>query len=632
VTSMGNAAVNIVHVVRQFHPALGGIESVVRELATAQVAAGHRVRVVTLNRVFKATQDQVLPARGIIDGAEVIRLPFFGSTRYPLAPSVIKFVKDADVVHVHAIDFFFDYLAWTKFLHRRKLVISTHGGFFHTPYAARLKRMYFLTITRFSLAMYDLVAAVSVADRELFGRIRRRDIVCIENGVNLSKFLNASSAAPVKAILALGRLSSNKRLDRLLSFLAALRRRDSQWRLTIAGRLWNVEVDDLMMLAKTHQIRDAVEIIVGPDDDKVRELMGCCSVMASASEYEGFGVAAVEAMSAGLFPLVSDIPAFRRLVTRVGTGMLVDFSDVEAAADKFIGKWRDIESDYLRYRRQSIDAASEFDWRQVSQEYVELYEYFCGTKTRNILGVAISVGTAAETARLLDARFEHNSSTIVAFANSHLLNVASRDEDFRAILGNSIVLNDGVGTDIASRILFGSAFPENLNGTDFIPHYLQNTRHRFRVFLLGGRPGVAERVMRHFSGRYPQHQIVGCHHGYLEREGAAEVNAMIQASRADVVLVAMGNPLQERWLAENLRSTGARLGFAVGALFDFASGNAHRAPAWMRSARIEWLYRLIQEPRRLCGRYLVGNPLFVLRVFGQRVSGARRDTVVVTPQ
>ena len=278
---------NIVHVVRQFHPALGGIESVVRELASAQVAAGHRVRVVTLNRVFKATQDQVLPARGVVDGAEVIRLPFFGSTRYPLAPSVIKFVKDADVVHVHAIDFFFDYLAWTKFLHRRKLVISTHGGFFHTPYAARLKRLYFLTITRFSLAMYDLVAAVSVADRELFGRIRRRDIVCIENGVNVSKFLNASSAAPVKAILALGRLSSNKRLDRLLSFLAALRRRDPQWKLTIAGRPWNVEVDDLMTLAKTHQIRDAVEIIVGPDDDKVRQLIGRCSVMASASEYRG---------------------------------------------------------------------------------------------------------------------------------------------------------------------------------------------------------------------------------------------------------------------------------------------------------------------------------------------------------
>ena len=118
--------------------------------------------------------------------------------------------------------------------------------------------------------------------------------------------------------------------------------------------------------------------------------------------------------------------------------------------------------------------------------------------------------------------------------------------------------------------------------------------------------------------------------GTSEKEDTAEVIAMIKASRADIVLVAMGNPRQERWLAENLRSTGARLGFAVGALFDFASGNARRAPAWMRSARLEWLYRLTQEPRRLCGRYLVGNPLFVLRVLAQRFSGARRGTVNVT--
>ena len=613
---------NIVHVVRQFHPALGGIESVVRELASAQVAAGHRVRVVTLNRVFKGERDQALPPREVVDGAEVIRVPFFGSTRYPLAPSVIKFVKDADVLHVHAIDFFFDYLAWTKFLHRRKLVVSTHGGFFHTPYAARLKRLYFFTITRASLAMYNLVVAVSVADRELFGRIRKRGIVCIENGVNVSKFLNVSSTTPAKAILALGRLSSNKRLDRLLSFLAALRRRDSEWKLTITGRPWNVGVDDLMTLVKTYQMCEAVEIVVGPDDDEVRQLMARCSVLASASEYEGFGVAAVEAMSAGLFPLVNDIPAFRRLVARVGTGMLVDFSDAESAADEFIEKWQEIESDYLGYRRRSIDAALEFDWRQVSLEYVELYEYVCGAKIRNILGVPITVGTAVQMVKLLDGRFEQKSHTNVAFANSHLLNVASNDEQIRAILGESIVLNDGIGTDIASFILFGEAFPENLNGTDFIPYYLQNTRNHYRIFLLGSRPGVAERAMRNFSSRYPQHRIVGCHHGYFGRSETEEVILMIKNSRADIVLAAMGNPRQERWLAENLQATDALLGFAVGALFEFATGNARRAPIWMRVVRLEWLHRLIQEPRRLGRRYLIGNPQFIFRVLGQRVFGA----------
>jgi alpha-1,3-mannosyltransferase len=372
----------IVHVVRQFHPAVGGIESVVQELASAQVAARHQVRIITLNRLFKTTRESVLDARDVIDGAEVIRIPFLGSLRYPLAPAAIKFIKDADIVHVHAIDFFFDYLAWSKPLHRKKLVVSTHGGFFHTPYAARLKRLYFFIITRMSLAWYDGVVAVSDSDQELFCRIRKRGIVCIENGVDISKYANASAAVPVKAILALGRLASNKRLDRLISFIAALRRRDPEWKLTIAGYPWDIDVADLTARAEAQHIRDAVEIVVAPSQEAIRELMGHCSVIASASEYEGFGLAAIEGMSAGLFPLLSDIPTFRRLITRAGVGILVDFSDAEAAADRVIGEWQTIEADYCHYRRSSIAAVSAYDWQSVSQKYERLYEYVCGAKTR----------------------------------------------------------------------------------------------------------------------------------------------------------------------------------------------------------------------------------------------------------
>src|SRR5207248_6864212 len=120
--------------------------------------------------------------------------PFIGSPRYPLALSAIKFIGDADIVHVHAIDFFFDYLAWTKPLHGRKLVVSTHGGFFHTGYAARAKQLYFNTITRLSLTWYDAVVAVSTPDYERFGRLRRSGMVCIENGVNVAKFADAAAS------------------------------------------------------------------------------------------------------------------------------------------------------------------------------------------------------------------------------------------------------------------------------------------------------------------------------------------------------------------------------------------------------------------------------------------------------
>ena len=125
----------IVHVVRQFHPGIGGLENVVLELASAQANAGNRVRVVTLDRLFHVAKRQKLPAIENLNSIEIVRIPYFGSTvpnRHVCAPA---HQRGADVVHVHAIDFFFDYLAWTKPIHGRKLVVSTHGDSFipHMP-------------------------------------------------------------------------------------------------------------------------------------------------------------------------------------------------------------------------------------------------------------------------------------------------------------------------------------------------------------------------------------------------------------------------------------------------------------------------------------------------------------------
>jgi alpha-1,3-mannosyltransferase len=613
----------IVHVVRQFQPAVGGIEAVVHELATAQVAAGHRVRIVTLNRVFGARHDGRLPARENINGADVIRVPFFGSPRYPFAPSVLKFIGDADIVHVHAIDFFFDYLAWTKPLHGRKLIVSTHGGFFHTRYAARLKQLYFYLVTRLSLTWYDAVVAVSASDYEMFARLRRRGMVCIDNGVDIEKYANAAAPNITKTIAWIGRFATHKRLDRVFKFLAALRRHDREWALQVAGSPWDLNAVELTALAKQEGVADAVRIIARPSSDEIRKVMSDCSVLVSASDFEGFGIVAVEGLSAGLFPLLSDIPPFRQLVTQTGVGMIADFSRPAAAAERFLAHWHEISLDYRGMRRACIAAAAPFDRRHAFNAYMELYQTLFGGRRRRILDVSVTASTKSEVVDELDNRFAQNSSSVVAFANANCLNIARRDPNLRAALGQAIVLNDGIGVDLASKLLFGAQFPDNLNGTDFTPYYLQHTRHRLRIFLLGGKPGVAEQAAKLLAERYPRHRIVGQRDGYFPRTEDPLVAQTIAASRANVVLVAMGNPDQELWLRTNFGATGCRLGFAVGALFDFVVGEAQRAPVWVRTARSEWFYRLALEPRRLWRRYVLGNPIFMLRVLGQWWTGAR---------
>jgi len=223
------------------------------------------------------------------------------------------------------------------------------------------------------------------------------------------------------------------------------------------------------------------------------------------------------------------------------------------------------------------------------------------------------------------ARLDDGSRHMVAFLNAHAANLAWRDRAFAQGLERFLVLNDGFGIDLASRFHYGRAFPDNLNGTDFLPDYLAATRHRFRIFLLGARPEVVADAAAALTERFPQHQVVGWRDGYFDLSAEGAIAEQIRRSGADLLLVGMGVPRQELWLARNFEETGCRLGFAVGALFDFLSGRVRRAPLWLRGLRAEWLFRLCLEPRRLWRRYVIGNALFLLRVGRMTAAGRRTE-------
>jgi exopolysaccharide biosynthesis WecB/TagA/CpsF family protein len=239
-----------------------------------------------------------------------------------------------------------------------------------------------------------------------------------------------------------------------------------------------------------------------------------------------------------------------------------------------------------------------------------------------ILGVPVAVtdrhGALAEIERL----GRESAPSLIAYANAHTLNLASRSPEYKRVLeAAGVVLNDGAGIAIAARIQ-GTRFPENLNGSDFNPLIVElAARLGWPVFFLGARDGVAEQAARILKDRYPELQVAGTHHGYFEDEGA--MVARVRESGAAVVMVAMGNPLQEMFLDRNLPAMGARLGVGVGAFFDFTTGTVQRAPTWMNKAGIEWVYRLLQEPGRMWRRYVLGNPEFLWRVLRSRLKRAR---------
>ncbi|KMO17297.1 glycosyltransferase family 4 protein [Methylobacterium platani] len=364
------APLSILHVVRQFLPNRGGLEDFVANLAREQARLGHRVRVLTLDRLFSAPEAR-LPAREVLEGIAIERIPFFGSSRYPVAPSAFRHLGDADLVHVHAIDFFFDAFALAKPLHRRPMVATTHGGFFHTSAHSRLKKLWFEGPTRMSVRAYEAIVACSESDAKLFDGIVPGGVEVVQNGVDLDKFAGAASPEPRRALLTIGRFAHNKRLDRLLATMRALNADGPAWRLRIVGVPSDVTAEALAAEIDRMGLSGAVTLHTGLDAPAVRALIGESSLFVSASQYEGFGIALIEALSAGLVPVAHPNDAFAWLAQRHPLIGLADFAAPETAAEA-------IRTAHARLERGEIargcEDLSDYRWSSVASRYVAVYE------------------------------------------------------------------------------------------------------------------------------------------------------------------------------------------------------------------------------------------------------------------
>jgi N-acetylglucosaminyldiphosphoundecaprenol N-acetyl-beta-D-mannosaminyltransferase len=215
--------------------------------------------------------------------------------------------------------------------------------------------------------------------------------------------------------------------------------------------------------------------------------------------------------------------------------------------------------------------------------------------------------------------------------------VVLADEDARlraAYASASLSLVDGTILLWASRLL-GVRAPEKISGSDLIEPLMERAATRgWRVYLLGGAPGVGERAADVLRGRYPTLQIVGFDAPVIDLDAEPAVHAAIMApvrqTQPDLVLVALGCPKQEIFMHRVRDELGPAVAIGVGASLDFVAGVVPRAPRWMSRMGVEWLFRLVMEPRRLWRRYLVRDPKFaliVMRILRER----RRKSAVPSP-
>lgn len=244
----------------------------------------------------------------------------------------------------------------------------------------------------------------------------------------------------------------------------------------------------------------------------------------------------------------------------------------------------------------------------------------------DILGCAIDRLDMRDTLAAVEDAIAERRYTQHMAINAAKLVTMEHDERLREIVAAcELVSADGQSVVWASRLL-RDPLPERVAGIDLMHALVELAERRgYRVYFLGAKADVLERAVERLRERHPRLVVAGARDGYFGEDEEADVAAAIRASRADIVFVAMSSPRKEYFLGAHGAGLGAPFVMGVGGSIDVVAGVTRRAPVLWQRLGLEWLFRLLQEPRRMFRRYAVTNARFALLLGRALVTGHRHD-------
>lgn len=238
---------------------------------------------------------------------------------------------------------------------------------------------------------------------------------------------------------------------------------------------------------------------------------------------------------------------------------------------------------------------------------------------RNILGLKLDELSLEEAAAKVLRHCQTPAAPLlhIITLNPEMVVAAQRDAHFAAIVNRAgLVVADGIGVVWAAHKL-GHPAVTKVPGIELVEQILalamQDAERPLRVYLLGARPDVVGEAHRRIRLRYPGVVFCGARHGYFAAAESEQIIAEINAAEPDLLLVGLGSPRQEYWIAAHAERLKCRAAIGVGGVFDVWAGRVNRAPLWLRRLGLEWLYRLIQQPARL--PRMLALPQFVMLIY-----------------
>jgi N-acetylglucosaminyldiphosphoundecaprenol N-acetyl-beta-D-mannosaminyltransferase len=229
----------------------------------------------------------------------------------------------------------------------------------------------------------------------------------------------------------------------------------------------------------------------------------------------------------------------------------------------------------------------------------------------SILGVKIENVSLNEAVDRIEMMIKERESCLVVTANPEIILLTEKDQDFaRCIDRAKMVTADGIGIVIASKLI-GQPLKQRVAGIDMVSELFSRAQNKkYRFYLVGAKPGVADKAAENIKKTFPGIEIVGIQHGYFKDD--SEIIQDIMEKKPDILLAALGMGKQEKWIIDRIFHAGVPVSIGVGGSLDVFAGEAQRAPVWMQKAGLEWFYRLLKQPSRY--ERMLQLPLFLFKV------------------
>ena len=412
-----------------------------------------------------------------------------------------------------------------------------------------------------------------------------------------------------KIIISVGRLDKVKAFDELIKIFKKVNNKD--WKLVIVGD--GPEYNNLNNLIKELKLDNNVELVGFKTSDELNKLYKDSSIYIMTSIEESFGLVLLEASSHGL-PIVAYSSALgAKEILSDNSGVLIDNRN-ESLMVKALKDLMNNPNQMKELQRQSLRLAIKYDYDSIKDKVIEFYK---DVKSNDIYS-NLYTGTKTNCYKLIDNKLKDNEKQFIITANPETYMLSCKDSIINNILynRNNLVIPDGISIVKTANFL-GYDIRERITGVDLAEHLLKTAnKNKYKVYLFGASNNVIEKLESVINEKYPNIDLVGSTNGYIKDKDS--VMKYISMLKPDIVLVALGIPMQEKLIYNHINEFDKGIFVGVGGSFDVLSGSKKRAPKIFIKLNLEWLYRLLREPKRII-RFLKHNIRFLTVITKEKI-------------